>query len=104
MYVADEWNALPDDIKSARTVNGFKCLYKRHRESTVALATEGWKEPRSQGATELQNPHQGPNWTAEDHLTMNNEPEPVWRSGYSFTLDKTEEILNYILSVHSNID
>ena len=39
--VADEWNALPDDIKSARTVNGFKCLYKRHRESTVALATEG---------------------------------------------------------------
>ena len=31
VYVADEWNALPDDIKSARTVNGFKCLYKRHR-------------------------------------------------------------------------
>ena len=48
--VADEWNALPDDIKSARTVNGFKCLYKRHRESTVALATEGRKEARSQGA------------------------------------------------------
>ena len=40
-HVADEWNALPDDIKSARTVNGFKCLYKRHRESTVALATKG---------------------------------------------------------------
>ena len=49
-HVADEWNALPDDIKSARTVNGFKCLYKRHRESTVALATrrmKGDKEPPS---------------------------------------------------------
>ena len=31
------------------------------------------KGDKSQGATELQNPHQGPNWTVEDHLTMNNE-------------------------------
>ena len=32
------------------------------------------------------------------------EPEPVWRSGSGSTLDKTEEILNDILYVRSNID
>ena len=32
------------------------------------------------------------------------EPEPVWRSGSGFTVDKTEEILSDILSVRFNID
>ena len=34
--------------------------------------------------------------------TFWSEPEPVWRSGS--TLDKTEEILNDILSIRFNID
>ena len=36
--------------------------------------------------------------------TFWSEPEPVWRSGSGSTLDKTEEILNDILSVRSNND
>ena len=36
--------------------------------------------------------------------TFRSEPEPAWRSSSGSILDKTEDILNYILFVHSHID
>ena len=36
--------------------------------------------------------------------TFWSEPEPMWRAGSGSTLDKTEEIMNDILSVLFNID
>ena len=39
--VVDSWNNLPDSVKGATNVSSFKCLYRRHLESTVAPAREG---------------------------------------------------------------
>ena len=34
--VTEDWNELPDNVKSAKSVQIFKRLYRRHREGTVA--------------------------------------------------------------------
>ena len=38
--VTRDWNSLPDNVKNARNVASFKCLYRRHRAGTVAPASE----------------------------------------------------------------
>ena len=39
--VVDAWNLVPGDIKRAKTVNGFKNAYKKHRETMVENAQDG---------------------------------------------------------------
>ena len=40
MRETSDWNGLPDNVKNARNVASFKCLYRRHRAGTVAPASE----------------------------------------------------------------
>ena len=39
--VADEWNALPDDIKSARTVNGIEEVWRKKPRQTDVVVSWG---------------------------------------------------------------
>ncbi len=36
--VVEAWNLVPSEIKSARTVSGFKNAYRKHRETLVQPA------------------------------------------------------------------
>ena len=38
--VTRDWNSLPDNVKNARNVASFKCLYRRHRAGTVTPASK----------------------------------------------------------------
>ncbi len=39
--VVDAWNLVPGDKKRAKTVNGFKNAYKKHRETMEENAQDG---------------------------------------------------------------
>ena len=38
--VTSDWNSMPDNVKNARNVASFKCLYRRYRAGMVAPASE----------------------------------------------------------------
>ena len=63
--VVEAWNLVPSEIKSARTVHGFKNAYRKHRETWCnPPEQDGEGVPRSGGTTTGTRKFlRGPTWT-----------------------------------------